>query len=157
MARVKNARGGPGDEDLRPLPRLPTEVKGKATKKITSKKQKYVDADTVRAAAVVAATEHAERGGARSGVQIADQLSTAQRAAIEQVERCHGSPARTVMLEGWRVVLKETQPQEEPQQQTEQAQEVEQAPQLHRSRHTRTQVTPRVETQRRGSCLPPRP
>ena len=61
MARVKNARGGPGDEDPRPPPRLPTDVKGKATKKITSKKQKYADADTVRAATVVATAERAER------------------------------------------------------------------------------------------------
>ena len=77
MAHVKNTRGGPGDEDLRPPPHLPTDVKGKATKKITSKKQKYADADTARAAIVVATTERAERGGARSGVQIADQLSPA--------------------------------------------------------------------------------
>ena len=46
---------------------MPTEVKGK-TKKTTSKKRKFVDADTARAAAVVAAIEHAKRGGARSGV-----------------------------------------------------------------------------------------
>ena len=83
MARVKNARGGPGDEDLRPPPRLPTDVKGKAAKKLTSKKQKYADADTTRAAVVAAAVERAERGGAQSGVQIADQLSPAQRVAIE--------------------------------------------------------------------------
>ena len=68
MARVKNAEGGPGDEDPRPSPRLPTDVKGKATKKITLKKQKYADADTTRAATVVAVVEHVERGGARSGV-----------------------------------------------------------------------------------------
>ena len=68
MARVKNADDGPGDEDSRPPPRLPTFVKGKATKKITSKKQKYADADIVRVAAVAAAVERAERGGARSGV-----------------------------------------------------------------------------------------
>ena len=68
MAHVKNAGGGLGDEDPKPPPRLPTEVKGKATKKITSKKQKYADADTARAAAVVAAAECAKRGGARSGV-----------------------------------------------------------------------------------------
>ena len=68
MACVKNAGGGLGDEDPRPPPRLPTDVKGKATKKIMSKKRKYVDADTARAAAVVAAAERAERGGARSGV-----------------------------------------------------------------------------------------
>ena len=55
MARVKNVVGGPGDEDPRPPPRLPTNVKGKVMKKITSKKQKYADADTARATAVVAA------------------------------------------------------------------------------------------------------
>ena len=77
MARVKNARGGPGDEDLWPPPRLPAEVKGKGTKKTTSKKWKFIDADTARAAAVAAAVEHIERGGARSGVVIVDQLSLA--------------------------------------------------------------------------------
>ena len=90
-------------------------MKGKVTKKITSKKQKYVDADTTNAATVVATVERAERGGARSGVQNVDQLSPAQRAAIEQLERRHGSPARTIMLEGHRVALEETQPQGEPQ------------------------------------------
>ena len=59
MARVKNVGGGPGDEDPRPPPRLPTHVKGKATKKLATKKHKYPDADTARAAAVVAATERA--------------------------------------------------------------------------------------------------
>ena len=77
MAHVKNARGGLGDEDTRPLPRLSADVKGKATKKITSKKRKYADADTARAAAVVATAERVERGGATSGVQIVDQLSPA--------------------------------------------------------------------------------
>ena len=115
MARVKNTGGDPGDEDPRSLPRLPADVKGKATKKITSKKRKYADADAARAAAVEAAAERAERGGARSGVQIVDQLSPAQRATIEQVKRHHGSLAGTVMLEGRRVVLEETQPQGEPQ------------------------------------------
>jgi len=110
MAHVKNAGGGPGDEDPRPPPRLPTDVKGKATKKITSKKQKYANADTARAAIVAAIVEHAERGGARSGVQIVDQLSPAQRVAIEQVERRCGSSAGTIMLEGRRVALEETQP-----------------------------------------------
>ena len=70
MARVKNVGGGPGDEDPRPPPRLPSDAKGKAMKK-----RKYPDADTTRAAAVAEATEHAERGGAQSGVVIADQLS----------------------------------------------------------------------------------
>ena len=110
MARVKNVGGGPGDEDPRPSPRLSAEVKGKGTKKTTSKKQKFADADTARAVAVATVVEHAEGGGARRGVQIADQLSLAQRTAIEQVEHRHGSPAGTVMLEGRRVVLEETQP-----------------------------------------------
>ena len=72
MSHVKNTGGGPGDEYPRPPPRLPADVKGKATKNITSKKRKYADADTGRAAVVVAAAERVERGGARSGVQIVD-------------------------------------------------------------------------------------
>ena len=64
MARVKNAEGGPGDEDPRPPPRLPAEVKGKGTKKTTSKKQKFADADTTRAVVVAVAIERLERGGA---------------------------------------------------------------------------------------------
>jgi len=107
MAHVKNAGGGPSDEDLRPPPRLPTDVKGKAMKKLATNKRKYVDADTKRAAAAI---DRVERGGARSGVQIADQLSLAQRAALELVECRCGGLARTVMLEGQRVVLEETQP-----------------------------------------------
>ena len=105
MARVKNVGGGPGDEDTRPLPRLPIDTKGKAMKK-----RKYPDADTARAAIVAQAAEHAERGGARSGVQIADQLSPAQRAAIQEAERRHGSPARIAMLGGRRVAIDEGQP-----------------------------------------------
>ena len=46
-----------------------------ATKKLATKKRKYPDADIARAAVVAAAAEHAEVGGARSGVQIVDQLS----------------------------------------------------------------------------------
>ena len=64
MARVKNAGGGLGDEDPRPPPHLPTDVKGKATKKLATKKRKYADADTERAAAVAAIVECVERGGA---------------------------------------------------------------------------------------------
>ena len=73
MARVKNVGGGPGDEDLRCLPHLPADPKGKATKKLARRKHKYPDADTARAAAVIEAAERADRGGARSGVVIADQ------------------------------------------------------------------------------------
>ena len=78
MVHVKNVGGGPGDEDPRPPPHQPTDAKGKATKK-----RKYPDADTARAAAVAEAIECAERGGARSGVVIADQLSPSMRAALE--------------------------------------------------------------------------
>ena len=76
MARTKNVGGGPGDDDRRPPPRLPADPKGKATKKIASKKRKYPDAEIARAAAVAEAAEHAERGGACSGVVIADQQLT---------------------------------------------------------------------------------
>ena len=110
MARVKNTGGGPSDEDLRRLPRLPVDPKGKATKKIATRKRKYLDVDTARVAAVVEAAEHAERGGARSGVVIADQLSLSTRAALEQVERRHGGLVGTVMVVGRRVVLDESQP-----------------------------------------------
>ena len=75
MARVKNVGGGPGDEDPRPLPHLPTDTKGKAAKKLAMRKRKYPDADTVRAVVVAEAVERVERGGARSGVVIVDQLS----------------------------------------------------------------------------------
>ena len=83
MVHVKNVGGGPGDEDPRPPPRLPIDPKGKATKKLATKKRKYLDADTARAAVVTAAVERAEVGGARSGVQIVDQLSPSMSAALE--------------------------------------------------------------------------
>ena len=83
MPRVKNVGGGPSDEDPRPSPRLPTDTKGKAMKKLATRKRKYPDADTARAAAVAEAVEHVERGGARSGVVIADQLSPSTRATLE--------------------------------------------------------------------------
>ena len=54
---------------------MPIGTKGKATKQVTSKKRKYPDAETARAAAVAEATECAERGGARSGVVIVDHLA----------------------------------------------------------------------------------
>ena len=76
MARVKNVGGFPSDEDPRPPPRLIAQEKGKA-KKTTTKKRKLVDVETKRAAEVAVAAERAERGGARSGVRIADQLSPA--------------------------------------------------------------------------------
>ena len=89
---------------------MPTDPKGKATKKLVTKKRKYPDADTARAAAVAAATERAEAGDVRSGVQIVDHLTPIQRAALEQVERRHGGPARTIMVGGRRVAIDESQP-----------------------------------------------
>ena len=110
MACVKNVGGGPDDEDPRPSPRLPTDTKGKAMKKLATRKRKYPDADTARVAAVAEAIEHAERGGTCSGVVIADQLSPSTRAALEQVEHRHGGPAGTVMVGGRRVAIDESQP-----------------------------------------------
>ena len=107
MACCKNAGGGPIDEDPRPPPYLTAQEKGKA-KKTTTKKQKLVDVDAERAAGVAAAAERAERGGARSGVCIADQLSPAQRATVERVESLHGSPAGIVMLRGRCVAIEES-------------------------------------------------
>ena len=107
MARTKNVRGGPGDEDPRPPPRQPTEPKGKETKKLVVRKHKYPDADTARAAVVAEATERAERGGACSGVWIADQLSLEAMASLERVERLHGGPAGTLMIGGRHVAIDE--------------------------------------------------
>ena len=89
---------------------MPADPKGKATKKIASKKMKYPDAGTARAAAVAEAAERAERGGVHSGVVIADQqLTPAQRAAVEEAERFHGSPPRTVMMVGRHLAIEEPQ------------------------------------------------
>ena len=106
MARTKNVGGGPGDDDRKPPPRKPTDPKGKATKKIASKKRKYPDRETARAAAVAEAADRAERGGAHSGLVIADQpVSPALRAALEEVERRHGSPAGTATFVGWWIAI----------------------------------------------------
>ena len=138
MAHTKNIGGGPGDDDRRPPPRQPIGSKGKATKQVTSKKRKYPDAETARAAAVAEAAERAERGGARSGVVIADpQLTLAQRAVVEEAERLHGGPPGTVMMVGRQLAIEEACPQGESQQQAppaeqtqegQQAEETEQAP-----------------------------
>ena len=110
MACCKNAGGGPGDEDPRPLPRLTAQEKGKAKKTIT-KKCKFTDVEIERAAAVAAAVERAERGGSGSGIRIGNQLSPAPRAAVERIEASLGSPPRTIMLEGRCVSLEESQTQ----------------------------------------------
>ena len=104
---MKNVGDGPGDEDLRHPPRLPTDPKGKATKKVASKKRKYPDVETARAAAVIEATERAERGGARSGVVIADHLSPEAQGRLERIEHLHGGPPRTIMMAGRRLAIEE--------------------------------------------------
>ena len=83
MPHVKNVGGGLGDEDPRPPPHQSIDAKGKATKKLATKKRKYPDADTTRVVVVAEAVEHTERGGTRSGVVIADQLSPSTRATLE--------------------------------------------------------------------------
>ena len=89
---------------------MPADPKGKAIGKLTTKKWKYPYADTARAAIVAEAAERAERGGARSGVVIADQqLSLATREALEQVERRHGGLAGTIMVGGRHVAIDESQ------------------------------------------------
>ena len=119
MARTKNVEGGLGDDDRRPLPCLPTDPKGKATKKIASKKRKYPDAEIARAAAVAETAERAERGGAHSGVMIADQqLTPAQRTTVEEAERFHGSPLGTMTMAGRRLPVVDPQPQGESQQES---------------------------------------
>ena len=110
MVRIKNVGGGPDDEDPRHPPRLPANPKGKAMKKLATKKQKYLDADIARTAIVAVAAECAEAGGVRSGVQIIDQLSPSMRVALEQVEHRHGGLARTVMVGGWHIAIDESQP-----------------------------------------------
>ena len=100
MAHVKNIGGGPGDEDPRPPPHQPIEPKGKVTKKLAVRKRKYLDVDTARAIAATEAIEHAKRGGARSGVWIADPLSPEAMATLQRVERLHGGPAGTLMIGG---------------------------------------------------------
>ena len=107
MACTKNVGGGPGDDDQRPSPRLLADPKGKATKKIASKKRKYPDAEIAHAAAVVEAAEHAERGGAHSGVVIVDHLSPEAQGRLERIERLHGSPPRTMMMAGRRLAIEE--------------------------------------------------
>ena len=127
MAHTKNVGGGPGDEDPRRPPRLPTDPKGKAMKKVASKKLKYPDAETARAATVAEAAERAERGGTRNGVVIADHLSPEAQGRLERIKRLYGDPSRTVMMAGRRLAIEEPQPQGEPQQQPQPAEPIEQA------------------------------
>ena len=100
MAHFKNIEGGPGDDERRP-PRLIEQEKTKGPKKtITKKKHKRGDIEAERAMAVSAIVERAKRGGRGSGVRIGDQLSSAQRATVEEFEARHGSPCGIIMLGG---------------------------------------------------------
>ena len=99
MAHCKNVEGGPDDEDPRPPPRLIAQQKGKA-KTTTKKKRKRDDGEVERVVAVVAAAERVERGGSRGSICLGDQLSPAQRAAVERIETSLGSPPGTIMLGG---------------------------------------------------------
>ena len=110
MARCKNVRGSPGNEDPMPPSRLTAQQKGKA-KKTTKKKRKRDDVEVERAAAAAAAIERAEIGGSSSGIHIGDQLPLAQTAAVERIEASLGSPPRTIMLGGWHASLEESQTQ----------------------------------------------
>ena len=110
MARTKNVGGGLGDEDPRRPPRLPIDPKGKAMKKVASKKRKYPDAETARAVAVAEAAERAERGGTRSGVVIADHLSPEAQGRLKLIERLHGGPPGTIMMAGRCLAIEEPQP-----------------------------------------------
>ena len=107
MAHCKNVGGGPSNDERRP-PRLTEQEKAKGLKKtITKKKHKCGDIEAERAAAVVAAAEHAERGGRGSSVRIGDQLSPAQRATLEEFEASHDSPPGSIMFGGQRVSLED--------------------------------------------------
>ena len=113
MVRTKNVGGGLGDDDQRPPPRLPTDTKAK---KLATRKRKYLDAETARAAALAEAADRAERGGAHSGVVIADQpVSPDVRASLEEVERRHGGPLGTITIARRRHAIDEVQPQGESQ------------------------------------------
>jgi hypothetical protein len=114
MVRTKNVGGGLGDDDRRPPPRLPIEAKAK---KLATRKRKYPDAKTARAATVAEAVDHAKRGGARSGVVTTDQqLPPAIVEALVQSERLRGGRPGTITVVGRRHVIGEGQHQGESQQ-----------------------------------------
>ena len=69
----------------------------------------------MRAAAIAEAADHAKRGGAHSGVVIADQLPLGAMEGIERVECLHGGPPGTLMMGGRRLAIEEPQPQGESQ------------------------------------------
>ena len=74
----------------------------------------------MRAVVVAEVAERAERGGARSGVVIADHLAPDAQGRLREIERLHGSPPGTVMMVGRRLVIEEPQRQGESQQEAQQ-------------------------------------
>lgn len=178
MARCKNVGGGLGDDDSHRPPRLSAEQKQRG-KVLSMKKRKRLDPDTERAIAAAKAVERAERGGSRGALRIGEQLSPAQRHAVERAEAHHGGPPGTAMIGGHRYSLDDPAPgttssadtvegattQGEPQSQAKaqtqtesQTQtQLEQSLPLHRSTRARSSVSPRPKTQRRGARPPPRP
>jgi hypothetical protein len=133
MVRCKNAGGAPSDGDESP-PRLTEVARGKR-KKIATKKRKRTLTEVEIAQAVADAADLAERGGRGSGIHIGER-------------RFH--------LEGRQLGTEATedQPTEQPTEETEE--QTVQTPPRRRSGHTRAQVTPRPEGQRRGGRLSPR-
>ena len=64
MARCKQVSRRSGDDDERPPPRIPEQLKGKGqAKKIAKKERKRGEMTDEEARAVVAAAEWAEQGG----------------------------------------------------------------------------------------------
>jgi hypothetical protein len=102
MVRCKNSFCAPlGGVDERRPPRLTAKEKDKGPKKtLAKKKRKHGDADAEIAVAMVAVAERAERG---VGVRIGDNLTVAQRRALEESAIASGCPPRTTIL-GGRVV-----------------------------------------------------
>jgi hypothetical protein len=139
MIHCKNAGGGPSDGDKSP-PRV-TEVAHGKRKKIAVKKRKRTPTEAEIAQAVADAVERAERGGRGSGIHIGER-----RFHLE------GRQLGTEATEGT-----EDSPAEQPTKDTKETEEqTAQTPPRHRSGRTHAQVTPRLESQRRGGRPPPR-
>ena len=84
--------------------------KARQQKRLHPRRGSTLDRETARAATVTEATDRAERGGAHNGLVIADQpVSPALRAALEEVEHCHGSPAGTTTFAGRWIAIVEGQ------------------------------------------------
>jgi hypothetical protein len=139
MVRCKNAGGAPSDGDESP-PRRTEVARGKRVK-IAAKKRKRTLIEAEVAQAVVDATEVAERGDRSSGIGIGERRFhlEGRQLGTEATEETMDAPAE--------------QPTEDPKETEEQSVH---SPQRHRSGHTRAQVTPRPEGQRRGGRPPPR-